>query len=106
MSFRQSGSQRLYVGVHQDQDGGLTDIGRIVRDAWVLGVLPETETCEGWSAQRLQLLYDEVSKAWEPYGHLASRLPDELRERHRRIYAEAVAAARSQGWDPELDEND
>jgi hypothetical protein len=106
MSFRESRGQRTYVGVHNDHNAGLTDVGRVVRDAWVFGILPETETCEGWSMQRIQLLYDQVSDAWAPYGHLASALPEELRERHRRIYDEAVAAARARGWDPELDASD
>ena len=39
-----------YVGIDQDKDGGLTNLGRIVRDAWVFGILPETETCSGWSS--------------------------------------------------------
>lgn len=75
--------------------------GNIIRDAWVFGILPETQTCEGWPQARIEALYDEVSAAWEPYGHLPSALPDELREKHRRIYAEAIAQARAKGWDPE-----
>ena len=31
-----------YVGIHADIHGGMTDIGRMIRDAWVLGLLPET----------------------------------------------------------------
>ena len=58
------------------------------------------------SLDRIQALYDQVYSAWEPYGHLASRLPDELRERHARIYAEAVRQARAKGWDPELGEEE
>lgn len=95
-----------YVGIHNDIFGGMTDLGRIIRDAWVFGILPEDETCEGWSAGRLQELYDKVHKAWEPYGHLASRLPADLLERHRRVYTEAVRRARSLGWSAELDEDD
>ena len=72
----------------------------------MFGLIPESETCEGWTVQGLDSLYDKVTEAWQPYGHLASRLPPELRERHERIYREAVARARSLGWTPELGEDD
>ena len=42
--------------------------------------------------------------AWQPYGHLASRLPPELAERHARIYGAAIKRARTEGWNPELDD--
>ncbi len=84
----------------------MTPTGNIVRDAWVFGIIPETETCAGWTLQRIEALYDKVTAAWEPSGHLASRLPPELRERHQRIYDAAVKRARAQGWDPELGEDD
>ena len=64
----------IYPGINKDDFGGMTDIGKIIRDAWVLGILPETETCEGWDLGRLEVLYDKVHQAWIPYGHLASRL--------------------------------
>jgi hypothetical protein len=47
-----------------------------------------------------------VYAAWEPYAHLPSRLPDALRERHEKLYAQAIAEARSQGWDAELGEDE
>ncbi len=84
----------------------MTDIGRIIRDAWVFGLLPETETCAGWDYGRIEALYDKVSAAWDPYGHLASRLPEDLRARHERIYGEALARARALGWSAELGEDD
>lgn len=95
-----------YVGLDADSFGGMTSTGTIVRDAWVFGILPEGETCAGWSYERIQSLYDQVSTAWEPYGHLASRLPAELGERHRRIYDAATEKARTLGWPPELDDDD
>lgn len=95
---------KTYVGIAQDRNGGMTTIGNIIRDAWVFGLLPESETCEGWSLARLDLLYDQVSLAWEPYGHRVSALPEDLRARHARIYDEAVSKARAAGWDPELGE--
>ena len=94
--------QRTYVGVLNDEYAGMTAIGRIVRDAWVFGLLPETETCAGWNMDRIQEIYDRVTEAWGPYGHLVSRLPPELRDRHARIYQEALRLARERGWDPDL----
>ena len=95
-----------YVGLREDTYGGLTHIGRIVRDAWVFGLVPETETCAGWSASAMQNLYEKVVLAWEPYAHLPSQLPPDLRARHTRIYEEAIVRAKALGWDPELGEDD
>lgn len=98
--------QRIYAGLDQDPHGGMTPTGNIIRDAWVFGIIPETETCAGWTAQGIQDLYDKVTAAWAPYGHLASRLPPELRERHERIYRAAIERARAHGWNPELGDGD
>ena len=95
-----------YVGIRDDHYGGMTEIGRIIRDAWVFGILPESETCAGWDLGRLDQLYAQVHQAWEPYGHLVSRLPPALRERHQRIYGAALEQARAQGWSVELDDED
>ena len=73
-------TQQFYTGIDQDENEGLTHLGRIVRDAWVFGILPETETCAGWSGAQMQTLYEKVYAAWEPYAHLPNRLPDEFRE--------------------------
>jgi len=97
---------KIYEGIDKDPQGAMNPTGNIIRDAWVFGIIPETETCAGWSLGQIQVLYDQVSAAWAPYGHLASRLPDDLRERHGRIYGAAVERARAEGWDPELDDND
>ncbi|EXJ13895.1 hypothetical protein [Imhoffiella purpurea] len=97
---------KIYEGIHNEERGGMTPTANIIRDAWVLGLLPEDETCEGWTIQGIEALYDKVSAAWEPYGHLVSNLPPDLRERHARIYEAAVSQARAAGWNPELDEND
>lgn len=94
-------NKSTYPGIDQDPHGGMNPTGQIIRDAWVFGLIPETETCAGWNAQGIDALYDKVSAAWGPYGHLPSRLPPELAERHARIYAEADRQARAKGWDPE-----
>ena len=96
----------IYPGIDKDAYGGMTPIGHIIRDAWVFGLIPETETCVNWSHDRLEKLYDKVTESWRPYGHLASRLPEDLRERHERIYAEAIRRARQLGWSPELGDED
>lgn len=97
---------RTYVGIDQDTYGGMTPTGTIIRDAWVFGIIPETETCAGWSPDRLQMIYDQVSAAWETYGHSVSRLPPDLRERHGRIHGEALRRAQAQGWAPPMEDDD
>lgn len=94
-------SHRIYAGIHKDPKGAMNPTGNIIRDAWLFGLIPETETCEGWSVQRIQVLYDQVTAEWQQYGHLVSNLPPELAERHRAIYDDAIRRARELGWDPE-----
>jgi hypothetical protein len=93
---------RKYIGIHNDPQGAMNPTGNIIRDAWVFGLLPETEDCAGWNVQRIDALYDQVTTEWEKYGHMVSSLPAELRERHQRIYDQAIAQARKKGWDPDL----
>jgi hypothetical protein len=95
-----------YVGIHDDKFGGMTHLGLIVKDGWLFGLIPENETCAGWLPAQMQILYDRVSSAWAPYGHLPSRLPPELREKHGRIYREAMERARALGWNPEMDDDE
>ncbi|MBI5040225.1 MAG: hypothetical protein HZB57_03190 [Gammaproteobacteria bacterium] len=97
---------KRYPGIDNDVHSGMTDIGKIIRDAWTFGILPETEHCVNWDYGRLEQLYDQVHQAWAPYGHLASHLPDELREKHERIYSEAIVRARTAGWNVELGDDD
>jgi len=95
-----------YIGIDKDNDNGLTHLGRIVRDAWVFGILPESETCAGWDHSRMQNLYEQVNIAWEPYGHIPSRLPEALQKKHTEIYNQAIIKAKEGGWNPELNEDD
>ena len=92
-----------YVGIDEDMFGGMTTIGKIIRDAWVFGLLPETETCKGWNSQGIDALLDKVNVEWDKYGCLVSRLPEELFERHQRIHGEAVKKARELGWDGDFE---
>ncbi len=61
-----------YVGINDDAFGGMTAIGRVIRDAWVFGLIPESETCRGWNSQRIEQLYARVGESWERNGLLAS----------------------------------
>lgn len=99
-------SDKIFNGVDEDLKNGITPTGNIIRDAWVFDLIPETETCKGWNVNGVISLYDKVSDAWAPYGHLVSNLPPELREKHKRIYDDAIKRAREFGWDPELGEDD
>ncbi len=96
----------VYPGLHDDRYGGMTDVGKIIRDAWVFGLLPEGETCVGWDYARLERLYERVHAVWETYGYQISRLPEELRARHERVHGEALRRARELGWSGELELED
>jgi hypothetical protein len=97
---------QTYIGIDQEILGGMTAIGKMIRDAWVFGLIPETETCAGWNLARIDALLHRVNDEWDKYGCLVSHLPDELRERHRRIHGEAVERARAAGWSGEIETND
>jgi len=94
-----------YCGLAEDGHG-ITQLGRIVLDARVFGLIPDTEDCVGWDLPRMQMLMQQVEIRWDEHGNLPSRLPDDLRARHATIYAAATERARQQGWDPELDDNE
>jgi len=96
--------EKIYSGIDSDEYSGMTPTGNIIKDAWVFGIIPEEQTCKGWSLSRIQVLYDQVSDAWAPYGHLVSKLPKELAERHTRIYDAAIKQARARGWAPDMDD--
>jgi hypothetical protein len=95
-----------YAGLNQDENGGMTHLGQIVKDAWVFELIPETEDCAGWSSSQMQVLYEKVYAEWERHGHLPSCLPDGLRERYMRIHEAAIQRASEMGWDAELGEDD
>lgn len=95
-----------YVGMHEDIYGGMTPTGILIKDAWVLGVLPENEDCKGWKRDQMLNLNEKVVTAWAPFGHMVSNLPPELRARHTRIYDAAIAHARTLGWPPVMDDED
>ena len=98
-----------YIGLNNEINGGMTSIGKIIRDAWVFELIPETETCEGWNLAGIDALLQKVNNEWDKYGCLVSHLPKELRERHPRIHDEAIKKAKAVGWSGEnetLDEDE
>lgn len=95
-----------YIGVDKDLNGGMTTIGKIVRDAWVFELLPEDQTCEGWNLSGIDALYDKVNAEWDKYGCLVSHLPKPLLERHQRIHDAAIARAKDAGWSGEIETED
>lgn len=104
--MRRNKTDARYIGIDKDIDGGMTDTGKIIRDAWVFGIIDESETCEGWSPQGIEDLWRRVNQEWEKYGFRVGQLPAELRERFMRIQTEAVEKARRAGWNPELTDDD
>ena len=97
---------QIYIGIDQEIHGGMTAIAKLIRDAWVFGVIPETETCAGWDLPRIDALRQKVNGEWDKYGCLVSNLPDELRERHQRIHGAALERARAAGWSGEIETDD
>lgn len=95
-----------YVGLHNDENGGMTHWGQMVKDAWVFGLIPDEEDCAGWTDGQMQVLYEKIWTEWEKFAHLPSRLPQELQGRYMRIHQEAIARAKAKGWDPELGDDD
>ena len=95
-----------YIGIDKDLNGGMTTIGKIIRDAWVFGLIPETETCADWNLTRIDALLNKVNNEWDKYGCQVSQLPEELFERHQRIHNEAIAKAKAAGWSGENETGD
>ena len=97
---------QTYVGIDKEIMGGMTPIGKIIRDAWVFGLIEETQTCEGWNGAGIDSLLDKVNNEWDKYGCLVSYLPPDLRKRHKRIHDKAIEDARASGWSGETETDD
>ena len=95
-----------YVGVNKDIHGGMTTIGKVIRDAWVFELIPETETCEGWNLAGIDALLQKVNTEWDKYGCLVSYLPETVAERHNRIHGNAIAVAKAAGWSGNVETDD
>ena len=64
-----------YVGIQNEINGGMTTIGKLIRDARVFGLIEESETCEGWNLAGIDALLHKVNHEWDKYGCLVSQLP-------------------------------
>ncbi|MDH5216938.1 MAG: hypothetical protein OEX19_04540 [Gammaproteobacteria bacterium] len=95
-----------YVGIDKEVMGGMTTIGKTIRDAWVFGIIPESETCTGWNLAGIDALLQKVNAEWDKYGCMVSYLPEELRQRHERIHGEAIKKAKAAGWSGEVETDD
>ena len=97
---------KTYVGVDNDVNGGMTTIGKLVRDAWVFGLINDSETCKGWNFAGIDALLDKVNAEWDKYGCLVSQLPEALFKRHQEIHNKAVENAKAAGWCGEIETED
>lgn len=97
--------ENTYCGFNNDKHG-ITQLGRIVLDGWLFGLIPETDDCSGWTVGRMQSLMEKVQAEWDKYANLPSRLPPDLLTRHAELYERAIQSAREKGWDPELGEDE
>ena len=85
-------NSKTYMGIDKDPKGAMNATGNIIRDAWLFGLIPETETCEGFTVfefQRLDLAIMDFSEVYAEFVE-AAKLPDEaatLVEIQRRIEA-------------------
>ncbi len=91
---------KIYAGLDNDEYGGMTPIGNVIRDAWLFGLLPDGETCENWSYDRLRGLHEQVMAEWDKHGCMVSNLPEDLLQRHKEINDKALKIARERGWTP------
>ncbi|UCB54455.1 MAG: hypothetical protein JSW45_10975 [Thiotrichales bacterium] len=89
--------EKIYCGLDKDQFGGMTPPGNIIKDAWLFGILPETEN---WTHGQLQVVNEKVKIESGKYGCLVSNLPDDLKQRHAEINTKAVKKAKVLGWGP------
>lgn len=101
--MRTTGKSKKYTGINNDPHHGMTVIGRIIRDAWVFGLLPEDQTCEDWEMSRIEALHQQVNNEWDKYGCMVSHLPEDLRERHSQIHGAALEKAKAAGWSGEIE---
>ncbi len=92
-----------YPGIDEDKFGGMTNSGKIIRDAYVFEIIEETETCKGWTLAGLEALEHKVNAEWDKYGCMVSGLPEALFERHKRIHGDAIKKARELGWNGEFE---
>lgn len=96
----------IYAGIDDDANGGMTTIGKLIRDAQVFGLIDDSETCKGWDYGRVVSLLDQVNQEWDKYGCMVSNLPQELFDRHQMIHAAGVKRAKEAGWSGDNETDD
>ena len=79
-------SHKQSVEMHNDPSASEIDRGRVIRDAWVFGIVPESESCDGWTIQALVQLEHKVNEVWKKYDFKAANLPPHIRTHFDRIY--------------------
>jgi len=89
---------KRYVGIDNEINGGMTDTAKIIRDAWVFGIIPESETCEGWVAAGIEDLWRKVDAEWQKHGFLVRNLPEDMQATFMRIHDQALESAKAEGW--------
>lgn len=94
-----------YLGFFQDGHG-ITQLGRVVLDAWVFELISREEDCKGWDLGQMQILMQRVQEAWDRHGGLPSRLPPGLREQHQSTYQWAIDRAKTLGWSSAIGEDE
>lgn len=99
-------SKKIYPGIHNDGNGGMTPIAKTIRDAWVFELISEDETCENWDLNRIGALLAQVNAEWDKYGCMVSKLPEALAERHYKIHDAAIKKAKTSGWDADKEVSD
>jgi len=92
---------QTYPGLDNDQWGGFTHTGEIIRNARIFGFIPESETCQGWRMDQIEVLWDKVNDYWDKHGAQASNLPPEVFTVFERTHGEALEKAKAMGWTPE-----
>jgi len=95
-----------YVGIDKDKYGGMSDIGKLIRDAWAFGLIPQSETCAGWDSSRLEQLWQQVNNQWVRFDFRVANLPTEIRDNYLLIQQLAVKKAKQAGWDAQRELDD
>ncbi len=69
-----------HCGIYDDKDGGLTALGKLIREAWVIEALAEDQTCSGWTIGAFESLLDKVKIEKTKYGYCRNSSIQKLRK--------------------------
>ena len=76
-----------------NNNGRMTETGKIICDIRGFGLIREAATREGWPSQCNENLCRKVHREWNEYGFQVSNLPVHLHERFLLIDSEAPQRA-------------